>query len=78
MQIMPRFMKYLAVALLLAGGGVLVSSGPSLLDAHGSTMPYWSHKHTSSSGGACAHACLLLGHKSSSFDCKNGACSCKD
>ena len=76
---MPRYVKHLAAAVLLAGGVLLAGTTfTSFVDAHGKPGSYtvWSHGHTNSSESACAYSCSQLGHNDSSFDCPN--CSCKD
>ena len=76
---MPRLMKHLVAAVLLAGGVLLAGTTfTSFVDAHGKPISYvqWRHGHTNSSSGACAYSCSQLGHNQYSFDCPD--CSCKD
>ena len=69
---MPRFMKHLAAAVLLAGGVLL--AGTSFVGAHSpdtyqnSSCRYLDHEHTQPSEGACEYGCILKGHNHHEYD----------
>ena len=63
---MPRIMKHLVAAVMLAGGVLL--TGTSFVEAHypntsgNSSCDFAAHWHTQPSKGACSYGCILKGH----------------
>ena len=80
---MPRIMKHLVAAVLLAGGVLL--TGTSFVGAHtpntdgNNSCDNWDHGHHQSSEGACFYGCILKGHNHHKLEPGGGNnCECCD